>query len=524
MQVTSEERDEILGSLLKFTCVFYKLRTNREFLISRPVGREPLQITVARALMECEDHLVNRRQIRTPPRYGKTELAVNFIAWTLARWPDCNNIYVSYAHSLARKHTGLVKEIMMLPQYQHMFDARIKRDASAKDNFETVQGGSVYAVGSGGTITGRGAGIQGLPDDYKAGLKDVSRYGGCILIDDIHKPDEVFSDTIRQGILEWYFNTLSSRVNSPHTPIIAIWQMLHEDDLGSNLGEGNKDVVPWDVISLPALDVAGNALNPAMHDVARLKEMQLKMPYEYSSQYQQKPTPAGGSVFKREWFVLLDKDPEILMTFVTVDSAETDKTWNDQTVFSFWGLHRIQSVGMDTDLYGLYWLGCEADWIDAADLQDRFMSFYTGCMRYPVKPRYVAVEKKSTGVTLTAALKDLPGITVLDVDSLQPGVSKAARFIKCQPYVADKLISLPRDGAHTEKVIEHMTKITLIDSHMLDDIADTMAHAIIIALIDKIIIAMQTNKATTNKALEELMSGMRAEQKARNIVHSINQR
>jgi hypothetical protein len=524
MQVTSEERDEILGSLLKFTCVFYKLLTNREFLISRPIGREPMQITVARALMECEDHQVNRRQIRTPPRYGKTIMAVCFIAWTLARWPDCNNIYVSYAHSLARKHTGLVKEIMMLPQYQHMFDARIKRDASAKDNFETVQGGSVYAVGSGGTITGRGAGIQGLPDDYKAGLKDVSRYGGCILIDDIHKPDEVFSDTIRQGILEWYFNTLSSRVNSPHTPIIAIWQMLHEDDLGSNLGEGNKDVVPWDVISLPALDGAGNALNPAMHDVARLKEMQLKMPYEYSSQYQQKPTPAGGSVFKREWFMILDNEPEIIATFVTADTAETDKTWNDQTVFSFWGLYRIQVAGMDTELYGLHWLSCEADWINAGDLHSRFMSFYSGCMRHPIKPRHIAIEAKSTGVTLRETLKDVQGLNILEAECLKPGVSKAARFIKCQPIVTEKLISFPADAKHVEPCLSHLEKITLIDSHMLDDIADTMAIAIQIALLDKVIVNMNISIPKQNKMLEELMGGMRAEQKARNIVHGTYQR
>lgn len=524
MQVTEEDRNDILGSLLRFTCVFYKLRTNREFLISRPVGREPMEITISRALMECENHARRRVQFRAPPRYGKTELVINFIAWTLARWPDCNNIYVSYAHSLARKHTGLVKEIMTLPYYQHLFDARIKRDASAKDNFETIQGGSVYAVGSGGTITGRGAGIQGLPDDYKAGLKDVSRYGGCILIDDIHKPDEVFSDTIREGILEWYFNTLSSRVNSPHTPIIAIWQMLHEDDLGSNLGEGNKDVEPWDVFSLPALDASGNALKPAQHSVEVLRVMAEKRPYEFSSQYQQKPSPAGGSVFKREWFKVLDSDPNIIATFVTADTAETDKTWNDQTVFSFWGLYPVYVAGMETELYGLHWLGCEADWIDAGDLEARFMSFYAGCMRHDIKPKHIAIEAKSTGVTLRAALKKIQGLNILEAECLKPGVSKAARFKKCQPYVAEKLITFTEDRKHVKMCLDHLEKITFEDSHALDDIADTMAIAIQIALIDKVIVNMNIATPKENRILEAMMGGMRQEQTARNIVHSMNQR
>jgi hypothetical protein len=54
-----------------------------------------------------------------------------------------------------------------------------------------------------------------------------------------------------------------------------------------------------------------------------------------------------------------------------------------------------------------------------------------------------------------------------------------------QPYVAKKLISLPTIGRHTKMFVDHMSKITMNNSHRHDDIADTMYDAIKIALIDK---------------------------------------
>lgn len=77
----------------------------------------------------------------------------------------------------------------------------------------------MYATGTGGTITGFGAG------------KHRDGFGRAIIIDDPHKADEAKSDTIRKGVIDWFQNTLESRKNSPETPIIVIMQRLHEDDL-----------------------------------------------------------------------------------------------------------------------------------------------------------------------------------------------------------------------------------------------------------------------------------------------------
>lgn len=497
-----EDRQKLLSSLLLFTRVFYKLRTGREFALSTPISRESHYITICRALTKIIKGEIRRLIINVPPRYGKTELLISFCAWALARYPDSNFLYISYSHSLAKKQTQTIRQVMSLMEYQRLFNVKISGETSAKDNFETTDGGSVYAAGAGGTITGRGAGIQA-----------VGRFGGAIVIDDIHKPSEVTSDVMRQSVNDWYLNTLQSRVNDPSTPIIFIGQRLHEDDLPANLIKG-YDGHDWETIILPAIDIVGNALLPTMHDKIQLSIMQDKMPYDFASQYQQNPQPAGGGIFKPEWFVVMDDEPEILGTFITGDTAETDKTYNDATVFSFWGIYRIKNLGIETDLIGLHWLDCWELWCEPKDLLNSFTQFYTDCMRYHVKPKMVALEKKSTGTTLLSLLSDFRGLNVIDIERTRASGSKTQRFLETQTYCAQKLISLPANGKHTNLCIEHMRKITANNTHRYDDIADTFADAVKIGLIDKSIMAHTVND-DGEKILKQLAASAQQNQQAR---------
>jgi predicted phage terminase large subunit-like protein len=477
------QRAKLLGSFILFTQVFYKLRTGRDFVISQPIGRESHYHIIAKALTRVlrganaaeSIEAILRLIINVPPRYGKTELLIHFVAWGMAHFPDSNFIFVSYSHTLAKKQTQTIKEIISLPEYRKLFGVQIKDDASAKDNFETIQGGSVYAVGAAGTITGRGAGIQ-----------NCNRFSGAIIIDDIHKPSEVVSDTMRASVNDWFLNTLQSRVNSPTTPIIFIGQRLHEDDLAQNLING-FDGHTWQLLSLSALDGANNALLPTMHTKEQLLDMKEKMPYVFSSQYQQTPQPAGGGIFKPEWFVLLDEVPDILATFITADTAESIKSYADYTVFSFFGIYKLKHKEVDLGLYGLYWIDCYEAKIEPKDLENEYMQFWSDCMRFTVKPKLEAIETKSTGTTLASVMKSVQGMQILEIDRNAESGSKTERFLRCQPYVASKQVALPRYGKHTNRCLEHMRKITANDTHRHDDIADTLADGIQLGLISQVI-------------------------------------
>ncbi|MEG7677141.1 hypothetical protein U2060_15480, partial [Listeria monocytogenes] len=76
---------------------------------------------------------------------------------------------------------------------------------------------------------------------------------------------------------------------------ICIAQRLHEDDICAHMLSGN-DERKWTPIILPSIDEAGNALCPDVTPIYVLREKQEKSVYVFSSQYQQTPSPAGGSV------------------------------------------------------------------------------------------------------------------------------------------------------------------------------------------------------------------------------------
>lgn len=474
-EIEVKAKAELWGSLLRFTQVFYKLRTGRDFNLSHPTGRESHHITISRAFTSAFRGDITRLLINVAPGSGKSELCVHFVAWALSQYPDSNFGYISYSHHLAASHTQDIKAIIELPYYYRTFGVRISEDSSAKDFFRTNAGGTVFAAGSTGSITG-----------FNAGLPITDRFSGALIMDDMHKPDEVFSDGPRESVKLNFKRTISQRARSPRVPFIFIGQRLHEDDLPSNLING-FDGYNWHKIILKSKDDTGNILYPEIHSGEFLEIKRKHEPYEYAAQYQQDPLPAGGGIFIEEDFALLDKDPEILATFITSDTAETDKTYNDKTVFSLFGLYKIVQNNIETDLYGLHWIDCVELSIEPKDLESEFWQFYASAMRYRIKPGIAAIEKKSTGVTLVSVLKQTQGLKIIEIDRTVASKCKSQRFLDCQHFISKRMISLPRFGKHTRMCIDHMKKITLNNSHRWDDIADTLEMAIKLALIDKTI-------------------------------------
>lgn len=466
---------ELKGSLLLFTRFFYKHLTGRDFIISNPPGRESHHVTVSRAFTKVfrEQQAAYGLIINLPPGYGKSVMTSMWIAWCYAHYGDCNFLYISYSHELAAAHTSFIKQIISSKMFKYLFGIEISSDTRAKDHFMTNLGGSVAAFGSSGAVTGRNAGSPGL-----------EHFSGCVVIDDAHKPNEIHSSSIRESVIRNYTETIMQRPRDINVPIIFIGQRLHEEDLAAYLMSG-KDVRTWDRIILKGIDDTGNALYPEVQPLKYLRELQEKQPFVFSSQIQQEPIPAGGSLFKPEWFVILDFEPKILTTFITADTAETNKSYNDATVFSFWGVYNIEVFGRETGEIALHWLDCLEIRIEPKDLKDAFLDFWQECMRHKIPPLMAAIEKKSTGVTLVSVLSEISGIQIRNIDRTRASGSKTQRFLECQPYIASKRISFTKNSKHIEESINHMSKITSNESHRWDDRADTLADAIKIALIDK---------------------------------------
>lgn len=497
---------ELKGSVLKFCQFFYPLLTGREFIISNPIGREPHVITICRALtrafrLEIPNH---RLLISVPPGHGKSTMLLMWIAWAMAQYPDSKFLYISYSLSLASKHTETIKRIIQLKHYKYLFDVEIRHDARGKEFFQTIQGGAVAAFGSSGSIVGT-----------DGGLPSLDRFSGAIILDDMLKVDEAHSETIRSSIISNYRETIQQRARGINVPFISIGQRVHESDLSAYLLSG-EDGYKWDHVKLQSIDVAGNALYPEAFPLESLRIKQERDPYVFSSQMQQEPIPAGGSLFKPEWFITLPEEPHILATFITADTSETSKSYNDASVFSFWGLYEVEEFGKKTGQMALHWLDCLETRIEPKDLQEEFMTFYANCMTHSVPPLFAAIEKKSTGVTLVSTLQNVRGLQIRDVARTKASGSKTNRFLEMQPLVAAKLITFTDGARHKKMCVEHMSKITANDTHRFDDIADTLYDAIKIALIDK---TLNYNAKQNDKIAATIMSKQKVYTQARRVLY-----
>ncbi|HEX4044684.1 MAG TPA: hypothetical protein VHZ76_03345 [Gammaproteobacteria bacterium] len=455
-QVASELR----SSLLDYIKYFYPILTGREFIVSQPIGRESHHIIICRELSKAARlEIQNQRLlINVSPGSGKSTMLAMWVSWTLAKWADARFLYISYSKVLAAKHTETIKRIMQLPHYNYLFDVRIRHDSKAREYFQTTDGGAVAAFGSGGAITGQDAGLPGL-----------NRFSGAVIIDDAHKPDEVHSDTIRKSVIDNYRETIQQRARGINVPTIFLGQRLHEDDLAAYLLSG-KDGYEWEKVILKSIDEAGNALYPEVNTLVTLLKKQETDPYVFSSQYQQDPIPAGGALFKPEWFVMMDEEPQVLYSFITADTAETAKSYNDATAFSFWGIYEIESYGIKTGQYGLHWIDTLECRIEPKDLKPTFLDFWQQCMHYKKPPQMIAIEKKSTGGTLLSLLDEIRTAKLMDIPRTREQGCKTKRFLEIQPYIAERRVSFPVLGRHVKMCLEHMAKITSNETHRWDDI------------------------------------------------------
>ncbi|WP_066733563.1 phage terminase large subunit [Cupriavidus sp. D384] len=274
--------------------------------------RGPQHKTICDALTRVFRGECRRLIINVAPRYSKTELAVpNFVSWTLGQYPDAEFIHTSYSAKLAAKNSAGTREMLNVPAYREIFpNVELDASSSAKDDWKTTAGGVMYATGSGGSITGFGAG------------KHREGFGGAIIIDDPHKPDEAESETVREGVIDWFQNTLESRTNTPDTPIILIMQRLHERDLaGWLLGGGNGE--SWEHVCIPARNPDGSPLWLEKHSATELARMEATNAYVFAGQYMQSPAPRDGGIFKPSRIEIVDALPAGLELIRGWDLAAT---------------------------------------------------------------------------------------------------------------------------------------------------------------------------------------------------------
>ena len=206
------------------------------------------------------------------------------------------------------------------------YAVQLSSDQNVKGEFRNTRQGVMCATSVGGSATGKG--------------------GDRIIVDDLHNPQQADSDAQREAALRFFRETLSTRLDTPKTgAIVVVMQRLHEADLSARCLELGYLHLCLPVEADAATDIVfpvsdrvvtrepGHLLWPAREGRTELAIQRRQLgSTAFDTQYQQRPAPAGGRLFKRAWFKFYDERPRVSTWLASWDMSFKGGPSNDYVV------------------------------------------------------------------------------------------------------------------------------------------------------------------------------------------------
>lgn len=220
---------------LYFSRYFFKQRTGGKMIVA------PHHKVIQETLDRVIDGEIKRLIINVPPGYTKTELAtINMMGRGLALNNRARFMHLSYSHNLALLNSSTTRNMIKSQAYQAMWPMSLRDDADSKAMWWTEHGGGVYASSAAGQVTG-----------FRAGHMEDG-WQGALIIDDPVKPDDAYSEVVRDGVNSRFNETIKSRLAVETTPMIVIMQRIHYHDLSGYLLRGGSGEM-WHHLNLPVI-------------------------------------------------------------------------------------------------------------------------------------------------------------------------------------------------------------------------------------------------------------------------------
>lgn len=396
--------------------------------------------------------------INIPPRCGKsTIVSVMWPMWVWTFSPAFRWMFASYGLSLAIRDSVKCRRLIESPWYRRHFGDMftLTGDQNAKSRFENDKTGYRIATSVDSGVTGEG--------------------GNCVVADDPHNVRQVESTAEREAVLEWWDAAISSRLNDPKRDVkVIVMQRVHANDLTGHVLEkggythlylpmeyepGRRCItsIGWQDPRTQDGDLLWEERMGAQ-EVAALKRSLGS--YNYAGQYQQRPSPREGGVFKREWFARRYRSaalPRMTQTVQAVDSAFKTGVGSDYSVIATWG-----TDGRDYFVLDL--------WRAKVDFPDLIRTIPDQAARW--NPHAVLIEDAASG---QSAIQQLRRDTNLPITAVPARGSKESRADSVSPLFEAGKVVLPEAAPWLADFIEEHVNFPRA-AH--DDVVDTSAVAL----------------------------------------------
>lgn len=407
---------------------------------------------ISHALERVERGEIKRLAIALPPRHLKSVItSICFTAWVLGRDPTRRIICASYGQSLSLDFSLKTRNIMQSDWYQQLFPAtHLDKTKLTQDEIRTTAQGFRLATSVGGALTGKG--------------------GDILVVDDPLKADDSHAEGPREAVWNWFTSTLMTRLNDPKTgAVVVVSQRLHEDDLIGRL----KEQGGWHILELPAIATIQHKvpigddlfwvrepeelLNPDWMGKAELDQIRKELgPSAFEAQYQQRPVPPGGNLFKLEWFSWYETKLPLHHFEAIVESWDTAAVpgeTNDYSVCTVWGIKGKR----------LYLLDVFRKRLNYPSLKQATLA-----LKEKYSASLVVVEAASSGHSLW---QDLRNMKHTWIKSLGVEKGKVHRGSQQSAKIADGQVYLPKESPWLEKFV---AEVAAFPNGKYDDQVDSM--------------------------------------------------
>lgn len=439
-------------------------------------------------LLDIPRQRIQNLVVNIPPGTAKSRmLSVYAPAWMWLEWPEWRAVFISGNPRVALRDSMFCREVIRSEWYQSLFQPTwgtkwsITYGKDAKSFFHNTCGGLRLAIGAKSKITG---------DRFDS-----------VIVDDPNDMATVESLAERDSVNDWWDGAAGNRVNDlRYSTRVLIQQRGHEDDLSGH-------VLPSDAWFHLLIRMEHEATNPGderhckcpscqrgtnpigwcdprtspgeLLDLRRFPEYVLNQERirlgtrGYAGQYQQRPAPAEGMIFKEAWFINRYKSMPKLRDVATLwDLALKAKEQNDETACLTYG------VGVDDGqpyilrmAHGRWetpdvakFLISQADWLKGL-YGDEYRGDY--------------VEDKVAGTTLMQYVKrSRPDLALIPV---QVEGDKVARAQGVTPLCEAQRVLLPDPAvfpATQSWVRDLLAQLLTFPAGTHDDIVDVFVYAL----------------------------------------------
>jgi predicted phage terminase large subunit-like protein len=398
---------------------------------------------------------IKRLIINMPPRHTKSEFASFLLpAWYLGKFPNRKIIQCSNTSELAVGFGRKVRNLVDGDTYGKVFpNVSLRHDSKAAGRWATNANGDYFAIGVGGTVTGKGADL--------------------LIIDDPHSEQEAAlasgNPEVYDKVFEWYESGPRQRLQ-PGGAIVIVMTRWGKRDLTGRVLQSmvERDGDEWEIISLPAIKKNEKPLWPEFWSYEELVKLRNVLPIsKWSAQYQQNPTSEEGAIVKREWWQIWDEKnpPQCSFIIQSWDTAFTKNERSDYSACTTWGVFEMNENPEDVHII---LLDAHKERLEFPELKKRAMELYREW-----EPDSFIVEAKASGAPLIYELRSM-GIPVQEFTPVR-GNDKISRINAVADLFASGKVWCP-PTRWAEEVMEEMAAFPNSDH---DDLVDSTTQALI---------------------------------------------